>query len=98
MAGLNLPGYNVVEVGKVTTVIGDQRACLGAAGVTNTHPDARCPLCGRKPRKKDAWLFWPLVGVVCPDCSRAVCEATPWEPLELWPDGRVKTCLTRQEP
>lgn len=92
---MNLPGYNVVELGKVTTIIGGNRACWGAAGVTGVRPDARCPLCGAKPRKNDAWLFWPLVGLVCAACSQRVCEATPWEPLELWPDGSVKTCLTR---
>ena len=95
---MELAGFNVVEIGKVTTIIGNNRALWGAAAVTNTTPDHRCPLCSRKPKKHDAWPFWPLVGLVCVDCSRAVCEATPWEPLELWPDGSVMTCITRRDP
>lgn len=89
--------FNVIEVGKVTTVINGGRACHGAAGVANTPADAVCPLCGKKPLRNDAWLFWPLVGLVCTACSQRVSEATPWEPLELWADGRVKTCITRRE-
>lgn len=98
---LDLPGYWVTELGKVHTLHRDGkgnwvRGALGSAGTTNTDPGIVCPCCGvTKAKKRNvAWLYWPLVGFCCYDCSRAAHDSLPYEPLFVGNDG-VRLALTR---
>jgi len=93
------PFLNIVSLGIVSLVVGkkDPRV-LEKLGLDHDHSGIRCPICGWRPQKHDAWRCDPGCGNVwntfetrgrCPDCGKQWIETAclhcgEWSLHESW--------------